>query len=76
MRKIWSEVHKRQLMRCVWAALASAQHQAGLVSSQQLADIQQNIEHIDIQRSLEIEAEIHHDVPGTNRRFDCLSVRL
>ena len=69
MRQVWSEVHKRQLMRRVWAALASAQHQAGLISPQQLADIQRNVDHIDIQRSLEIEAEIHHDVMAELRTY-------
>ncbi|MEZ4590013.1 MAG: hypothetical protein R3D55_02535 [Chloroflexota bacterium] len=33
MRQIWSEQNKRRLMRQVWLALATAQHQAGLVSA-------------------------------------------
>ena len=39
MRQIWSERYRRVLMRRVWIALATAQHEAGLVSAEQLAEI-------------------------------------
>ena len=45
-------------MRRVWVALATAQHQAGLVSEAQLADLQAHAGKIDIERALEIEKEI------------------
>lgn len=69
MRVIWSEVHKRRLMRRVWVALAAAQHEAGLVSAEQLADLQAHVEQVDIRRALEIETETRHDVMAEIRTF-------
>jgi adenylosuccinate lyase len=69
MRYIWSEVHKRQLMRQVWLALATAQHQAGLVSAEQLADLQAHVADVDIERALEIEKETRHDVMAEIRTY-------
>ena len=62
MRQIWSETHKRRLMRRLWVALASAQHQAGLVTGEQLADLRSNVDNVDIDRALELEKETQHDV--------------
>ena len=62
MRRIWSEEHKRLWLRRVWVALATAQHKAGLVSAEQLADLRTHQEEIDIARAAEIEAQIHHDL--------------
>ncbi len=62
MRTLWSEVHKRRLWRRVWVALASAQHQAGLVTAEQLADLQAHQDAVDVERAAEIEAQIHHDL--------------
>ncbi len=69
MRRIWSEENKRRLMRHVWVALATAQHQAGLVSEAQLADLQAHADQIDITRALEIEKETRHDVMAEIRAF-------
>ncbi len=69
MRHIWSEHNKRRLMRRVWLALATAQHQAGLVTAEQLADLQAHAEQIDIERALEIEKETRHDVMAEIRTF-------
>ena len=69
MRQIWSEYHKRQLMRQVWLALAAAQHKAGLVSSAQLSDLQAHANDIDIERAQEIEQETRHDVMAEIRTF-------
>ena len=69
MRAIWSEVHKRQLLRRVWIALAAAQHQAGLVTTEQLADLRAHQEDVDISRAAEIEAEIRHDLMAEIRTF-------
>ncbi|MCA9935565.1 MAG: adenylosuccinate lyase [Anaerolineales bacterium] len=69
MRQMWSETHKRQLMRRVWVALAVAQHQAGLVTATQLADLQSQQDNIDINRALEIEKETRHDVMAEIRTF-------
>ncbi len=69
MRHVWSEKHKRHLWRRVWVALAAAQHQAGLVTARQLADLQAHEADVDIARATEIEAEIHHDLMAELRTF-------
>lgn len=69
MRQLWSEQHKRRLMRRVWVALAAAQHQAGLVTAVQLADLQQHVNDVDIERALLIEQETRHDVMAEIRAF-------
>ena len=69
MRAIWSEVHKRRLLRRVWVALAAAQHRAGLVTSEQLADLRAHQDDVDIERSMEIDAEIGHDLMAEIRTY-------
>ncbi|MGD2179291.1 MAG: lyase family protein, partial [Anaerolineae bacterium] len=69
MRAIWSEVHKRRLWRRVWVVLAAAQHQAGLVTAEQLAELRAHQEDVDLARSAEIEAQIHHDLMAEIRTF-------
>ena len=62
MRHLWSEVHKRALWRRVWVALAEAQMQAGLVTAEQVAELRAHQDDVDVQRALEIEEEIGHDL--------------
>ncbi len=69
MRYLWSELHKRRLMRRVWVALAAAQHVAGLVSAEQLADLERHVDDIDIARALQIERETRHDVMAEIRAY-------
>ena len=69
MRYLWSEVYKRRLMRRVWVALAAAQHVAGLVSAEQLADLESHADDINIERALQIERETRHDVMAEIRAF-------
>ncbi len=69
MRAIWSEVHKRRLWRRVWVALAEAQHRAGLVTIEQVADLRAHEEDVDVARAAEIEARIHHDLMAELRTF-------
>jgi adenylosuccinate lyase len=69
MRRIWSEEHKRRLMRRVWVSLAKAQHTAGLITPEQLADLENHQDDIDIERALEIEVETRHDVMAEIRAF-------
>ncbi|HIP71134.1 MAG TPA: adenylosuccinate lyase, partial [Anaerolineae bacterium] len=69
MRRIWSETHKRRLMRRVWVALAAAQREAGLVTAVQLTDLQTHQNDIDIARAQEIEQETRHDVMAEIRTF-------
>ena len=69
MRRIWSEVNKRILMRRVWVALAKAQHRAGLVSLDQMQDLEKHQEDIDIGRAREIEKDVRHDVVAEIRTY-------
>jgi adenylosuccinate lyase len=69
MRCIWSEVHKRRLWRLMWVTLAEVQVDYGLISPEQVADLNQHVDQIDIRRALEIEAEIHHDLMAELKTF-------
>lgn len=69
MRTIWGEEHNRRLWRRLWVALAEAQQQLGLVTTEQVDDLRQHAEAIDIERSLATEAEIQHDVMAEIRTF-------
>ena len=69
MRAIWAQAHKRRLWRRVWVALAAAQHEAGLVDEEQLADLKAHSDEVDLARAAEIEAEIHHDLMAEVRTF-------
>lgn len=62
MRRLWSEFEKRKLWRQIWAALAEAQAEAGLISREQAADVRAHVEDVDIERAHAIEAEIKHDL--------------
>jgi adenylosuccinate lyase len=69
MRAVWSEAHKRHIWRRIWVALAAAEHQAGLVTAEQLADLRLRQDDVDLARSVEIEAEIHHDLMAEIHAF-------
>jgi adenylosuccinate lyase len=69
MRRIWSEVHKRELLRRFWIALAHAQEKAGIVTTEQCQDLEGHKDDIDIDRAAEIEAEIHHDLMAEIKTF-------
>jgi adenylosuccinate lyase len=69
MRRLWSQTYKRRLWRRVWVALARAQHEAGLVTAAQLADLEAHEGEEDIARALEIEAELHHDLMAEVRAY-------
>ncbi len=69
MRAIWSEVHKRRIWRQLWVELARAQHAAGLVAAEQVADLAAHADQIDIERADAIEAEIHHDLMAEVRAY-------
>ncbi|HSD83875.1 MAG TPA: adenylosuccinate lyase [Anaerolineae bacterium] len=62
MRAIWSEINKRKLWRRIWVALAEAQLQFGLTTPEQVADLQAHVEQVDVERAVQIEAEIKHDL--------------
>ena len=62
MRQIFSEVNKRKTWRKVWAALARAQNQMGLVSKAELEDIVKNQNNIDIDSAHKIDHDLKHDL--------------
>jgi len=69
MRKIWSEVNKRLLWRKLWVTLAEVQAEFGLVLTEQLADLRGQMGSVDVPRSLEVEAQIHHDLMAELKVF-------
>lgn len=69
MRSIFSEENKFKTWRKVWVALARAQQQAGLVSSDELTDLEEQQNEIDSERILEIEKETNHDVVAALYEF-------
>ena len=69
MRALWSEQHKRLLLRRFWVALAVAQHEAGLVSAEQVADLKAHEQDVDLARAAQIEAEIRHDLMAEIRTY-------
>ncbi|HEY5257040.1 MAG TPA: adenylosuccinate lyase [Candidatus Baltobacteraceae bacterium] len=62
LRALFSERTRRRLWREVWVALAQAQAHEGLVSQDELADLQAHVDEVDIDAALAIEREIHHDL--------------
>lgn len=69
MRAIWSERNKRLTWRRLWIELARAQQRAGLVTAEQVADLEARAGDVDINRALEIEAHIHHDLMAEVQTF-------
>ncbi len=69
MRGVFSERNRRLTWRRIWVALARAQTKAGLVSKNELADIEAHAKQVDIERSLAIEAETKHDVVAEVKCF-------
>lgn len=69
MRKIFSEKHKYELWRKIWIALAGAQHQAGLVTKQELDDLKKNEKNIDIEKIFKFEKDTKHDVVAAIKEF-------
>ena len=62
MRSIWSEVNKRGLWRRIWLTLAEVQSEYGLVKPEQLDELRAQVNDVNVERSLEIESQIHHDL--------------
>ncbi len=69
MKRIFSEVHKRELLRSVWIALAKAEMKAGLVKESQVEELIRHRHDIDIDRASEIENTIHHDLMAEIRTY-------
>lgn len=69
MRGLWGETTRRRLWRKIWVALARVQSEYGLVTAEQVEELQAHANQIDIARALEIESEIHHDLMAEVRTF-------
>lgn len=69
MREIFSEANKYRLWRRIWVEMARVQNSEGLVSDEELKDLEDNQENIDIERALEIEKETGHDLVAAIREF-------
>jgi len=69
MRRIWSQSHRRRLFRRIWVALARAQKEAGVVTEEQVADLEDHQDRIDIERAARLEAELHHEIMSEVRTF-------
>ncbi len=69
MRQIWSESYKRKLWRQIWLQLAEVQARFGLVSKDQVEDLRRHLDQVDVERSLEIEAQINHDLMAELKAF-------
>lgn len=69
MRRLWSETRKRALWRSLWVSLAKAESEFGLVTSEQVEELESRVSDVDIGRSLEIEEEIRHDLMAEIKAF-------
>jgi len=69
MQGLFSDLMTRKLWRKTWVALATVQQRYGLVSTEELADIVAHQDAIDLERALEIEEEIQHDVMAEIRTY-------
>jgi len=69
MRRLWSEVHKRELWRGLWVSLARVEAGFGLTTARQVAELESKALDIDIERPLQIEAEIRHDLMAEIKAF-------
>jgi len=69
MRELWSDERKRRLWRSIWVSLARVESEYGLVTSAQVDELAAHAEELDVARSLEIEADIRHDLMAEVRAF-------
>lgn len=69
MRHIWSEENKYLIWRKIWVEMARAQKDFGLVSQEELEDLEKNQDNIDIEKIWEIEKDTRHDVVAAIREF-------
>ncbi|MBI2315303.1 adenylosuccinate lyase [Candidatus Daviesbacteria bacterium] len=69
MRGIFSEENKYKLWRKIWVEMARAEAKQGLVSQDELKDLEAHQDEIDIARIWEIEEETRHDVVAAIKEF-------
>ncbi len=69
MRAIWSEVNTRRLYRRIWVALARVQSRYGLVTPEQVADLEDHADDVDLEASLREEQTLRHDLMAEVRVY-------
>ena len=69
MKRIWSLEQTRILWRRIWVALAETQVAYGLVTEEQAAELREKQDALDIERSLELEKELKHDLMAELKVF-------
>lgn len=69
MRRIWSQNNFWRRVRDVWIAVAAVQHEAGLVSEEQLEDLKTHRDDLSVERIFALERETGHDVAAAIREF-------
>lgn len=69
MRAIFSEVNRRRHWRKVWVAIAQTKCEIGLITPEQLADIEAHANDVNVERSLEIERTLQHDLAAEAQAF-------
>lgn len=69
MREIWSEYQTRLLWRKLWISLAEVQVDFQLVTEEQLKELQSHEADVDLERSMEIEEQIQHDLMAELQAF-------
>jgi adenylosuccinate lyase len=69
MRQIWGERNRRHIWRTLWLILAEVQAEFGLVSTEKVEDIRVHVDQVDLQASLDLESEIHHDLMAELKVF-------
>jgi len=69
MRSLWSENRKRTIWRKIWIALAKTQSRYGLVSEDQIVELENNATNIDMETAINLESKIHHDLMAELKTF-------
>lgn len=69
MRELFSEKKTRLLWRKAWVSLARAQKEAGVISAQELKDIEKHAEEVDVEKARQIERDIKHDLMAELKVF-------
>ena len=69
LRALFSEAQRRRLWRAVWVALARAQAKHGLLSEDEVSDLEAHAGDVDIEAALAVEREIHHDLMAEIRVY-------
>lgn len=69
MRAVWSEKNKWKKIRRIWVEVARVQNRIGLVSDEELTNLEAHQDEIDIERIFELERELGHDIVAAIAEF-------